>query len=377
MNPRIFLSPPHMSGVERDLIDEIFASNYVAPAGPMLERFEQDFCAATGIAHAVAVSSGTAAIHLALRLLNVGPGDEVWGPSLTFIGGVSPITFVGATPVFFDASPTDWGLDPELLADAMSSAAKKNKLPRAVISVDLYGQCADLDAIRAICDRYGVPVIVDAAESMGSSYRGRHAGKGAVMSAFSFNGNKIITSGGGGMFASDDEKLVAKARFLSQQAREPVIHYEHTAIGYNYRMSSLNAAVGCGQIGVLHERVARRRAIFEIYRRELGLLAGLTFMPEALTGRSNRWLSVMLISKDLSGVTPEKLRLALEAENIESRPVWKPMHMQPVFKAARSIETGVALQYFLSGLCLPSGSAMSDDDVERVIGVLRHTLVAN
>ncbi|MCE9649656.1 MAG: DegT/DnrJ/EryC1/StrS family aminotransferase [Parvibaculum sp.] len=367
---RIFLSPPHMSGTERGLIEEVFDTNYVAPAGPMIERFESAFCEATGFAHAAAISSGTAAIHLALRLAGVRPGDEVWTPTLTFIGGVSPIAYLGAKPVFFDVAPESWTLDVALLADEMSRAARAGKLPAAVISVDLYGQCADLDAIRAVCGPHGVPVIADAAEAMGATYKGRHAGKGATAAAFSFNGNKIITTGGGGMIASDDANLVAQARYLSQQAREAVIHYEHTTIGYNYRMSGLNAAVGVGQLAVLGERVARRREIFARYERELGNLPGFSFMPEASTGTTNRWLTVMLIDPDKTHTTPEKLRLVLEAQNIESRPVWKPMHMQPIFAGARKVGGKVSEHLFATGLCLPSGTQMSEEDQGRVISLV-------
>lgn len=370
MSERIFLSPPHMVGTERGLVGEVFDANYVAPAGPMIERFERAFCEMTGFAHAAAVSSGTAALHLALRLVGVGPGDEVWAPTLTFIGGVSPITYLGATPVFFDVSPDSWTLDVNLLAAEMSDAAKAGKLPAAVISVDLYGQCADLDAIRAVCDPYGIPVVSDAAEAMGATYKSKHAGKGAAAAGFSFNGNKIVTTGGGGMIASDDAKLITEARALSQQARQPVIHYEHTTIGYNYRMSSLNAAVGCGQLAALAERVACRRKIFARYVRELKDLPGLSFMPEVSTGRGNRWLTVALIDPGETTLTPEALRLELEAENIEARPVWKPMHMQPIFDRLRIIGGGVSARLFATGICLPSGTQMSEKDQGRVIDVI-------
>jgi dTDP-4-amino-4,6-dideoxygalactose transaminase len=374
---RIFLSPPHMSGTERGLVDEVFDTNYIAPAGPMIDRFESAFCEATGFAHAAALSSGTAAIHLALRLAGVGPDDEVWVPTLTFIGSVSPIVWLGAKPVFFDVDEESWTLDIGLLADEMARAAKGGRLPAAVISVDLYGQCANLDAIRAICDPHGVPVIADAAEAMGATYKGRHAGKGATAAAFSFNGNKIITTGGGGMIASDDARIVAEARYLSQQAREPVMHYEHKTLGYNYRMSGLNAAVGVGQLAALADRVARRREIFARYERELGNLPGISFMPEAPTGRANRWLTVMLIDSGKTNAPPEKLRLALEAQNIEARPVWKPMHMQPVFHGRRTIGGAVSEKLFAIGLCLPSGTQMSEEDQGRVIETLCRVVACN
>ncbi|HEY4344149.1 MAG TPA: DegT/DnrJ/EryC1/StrS family aminotransferase [Parvibaculum sp.] len=368
---RIFLSPPHMSGTERQLVGEVFDMNYVAPAGPMIDRFERLFCEATGFAHATAVTSGTAALHLLMRGLGVGAGDEVWLPTLTFIGGASPILYQGATPVFFDVAPDTWMIDVDLLATEMKKAAGEVRLPKAVIAVDLYGHCADLDAIRAICDPYDVPVVVDAAESMGATYNGRHAGRGARAAAFSFNGNKIITTGGGGMVASDDENLVKHARHLAQQAREPVVHYEHKEIGYNYRMSSLNAAIGCGQLGVIAARVARRREIFANYERALSSLSGISFMPEMSTGKSNRWLTVMLLESGVAPVTPERLRLALEAENIEARPVWKPMHLQPVFQGLRKVGGSVSERLFATGICLPSGTQLTDADQSRVVDVVQ------
>ncbi|MGB3811115.1 MAG: DegT/DnrJ/EryC1/StrS family aminotransferase [Parvibaculum sp.] len=367
-NPeRIFLSPPHMSGTERQLVGEVFDMNYIAPAGPMIDRFERLFCEVTGFAHATAVTSGTAALHLLMRGLRVGAGDEVWVPTLTFIGGVSPVLYQNATPVFFDVAPDTWTLDVDLLAEEMARAARVGRLPKAVVTVDIYGQCADLDAIRSVCDPHGVPVIVDAAESMGAIYKGRHAGKGATAAAFSFNGNKIITTGGGGMAASDDAQLVAEARHLSQQAREPVAHYQHEVLGYNYRMSSLNAAVGCGQLGVLGERVAKRREIFARYERELASLPGISFMPEAPSGKSNRWLTVMLIDPEIAPVTPEQLRLSLEEKNIEARPVWKPMHQQPLLHDFRTVGGAVAERLFATGICLPSGTQLSDHEQTRVI----------
>ncbi len=369
--PRIFLSPPHMSGRERELVDEVFASNYVAPAGPMIGRFEDAVGGVTGHAHVAAVSSGTAAIHLALRLAGVGAGDEVWTSSLTFIGGVAPILYEKATPVFFDVSPETWTIDVDLLARALDEAAGNGRLPRAVIPVDLYGQSCDLDAILALCARYDVPVIVDSAEAVGTRYKDRHAGKGALFAAYSFNGNKIVTSSGGGALASDDGALIERARMLSQQAREPAAHYEHETYGYNYRLSSLCAAVGVGQLEILSERVARRREIFETYRAALGDLKGIGFMPEAGYGRANRWLSIATLDEEQGAPSPEHLRLALEAENIEARPVWKPMHRQPVFRGARHVGGAVSERLFATGLCLPSGTAMSEADMARIVATIR------
>jgi len=368
--PQLFLSPPHMSGREFEEVGRAFASNYVAPAGPALEAFEAAFKAHTGFAHAVALTSGTAATHLALRHLGVGPGDEVWAASLTFIGSISPAVHERATPVLFDCDEATWTLDPDLLAERLAAAARLGKLPKAVVPTDLYGQSCDIDRLVALCDEYEVPVICDSAEAMGALYKGRHAGRGAWCAVFSFNGNKIITTSNGGMLASDDEQLIAHARKLSQQAREPAPHYEHAEIGYNYRLSNVLAAIGLGQLSVLEARVARRREIFARYRQRLGALAGVSFMPEAAYGRHNRWLTVLLIDPAAFGATAEDLRLALEARDIESRPVWKPMHLQPVFKDAVRVGGAVSERLFDIGLCLPSGSAMSDDDVDRVCEIL-------
>lgn len=368
--PRIFLSPPHMSGQERLLVGEVFDQNYIAPAGPMIRRFEEALNDLTGFADTAALTSGTAAMHLALRLIDVQPGDEVWTSTLTFIGGVAPILYEKATPVFFDADERSWTLDTNLLAERLEHAAKKGRLPKAVVPVDLYGQSCDLDEILALCAPYEVPVIVDSAEAVGSRYKDRHAGKGALMACTSFNGNKIITTSGGGALSSDDPALIARARMLSQQAREPVPYYEHETYGYNYRLSSLCAAIGVGQLEVLPERVACRRAIFDGYVAGLGDLPGISFMPEADYGTANRWLTVINVDQ-ASGLNPETIRLALEEHNIESRPVWKPMHQQPVFRDADHVGGGISEHLFQTGLCLPSGSSMSDADVSRVVEHLR------
>lgn len=371
--PRLFLSPPHLAGTERALLDQVLASNYIAPVGPMLTAFEQAFAAYTGLPHAVALASGTAAIHLALRGLGIGPGDTVWASTLTFIASVGPVVHQGATPVFVDCDEATWTLDAALLESALDEAARAGGLPKAVLPTDLYGQSCDLDRICAACGRYDIPVVVDSAEAMGAQYRGRHAGVGARAAAFSFNGNKIITTSGGGMLAADDPTLIETARHLSQQARDPAAYYQHSTIGYNYRMSNILAAIGCAQLAVLDERVARRRAIFEGYRTRLNDLPGLSFMPEAAYGRANRWLTVILLDTITFGATPEAVRLALEAENIEARPVWKPMHRQPVFRGARAIGGAVAERLFATGLCLPSGSQLTDDDLDRVAAIIRRT----
>jgi dTDP-4-amino-4,6-dideoxygalactose transaminase len=328
-------------------------------------------------------------MHLALRILGVGPGDEVFASTLTFLGSVSPIVFQGAVPVFIDSDRATWNMDPDLLARELHRCCGAGRLPRAVVPTDLYGQSADLGRILEICGSYGVPVVADSAEALGATCNGRHAGAGAKMTVFSFNGNKIITTSGGGMLASDDAGLIDRARFLSQQAREPAPHYEHATIGYNYRMSNILAAVGLGQLKTLDERVARKREIFEVYRRGLEDLPGLSFMPEAPYGRSTRWLTVVLIDPGRFGADREAVRQALEAENIESRPVWKPMHLQPAFRLMRSremAERGVAAGgphparavggrvsefLFERGLCLPSGTAMTEEELERVIAIIR------
>lgn len=367
---RIFLSPPHMGGSEQRLVAEAFASNYVAPCGPMVEAFERAVAAKVDAAAAVALSSGTAAIKLALACIGVGRGDRVYCPTLTFIASVAPAVHFGATPVFIDVDPETWTLDPGLLEERLAADARAGRTPKAVISVDLYGQCCDMGRIAAACARHGVPLVADSAEALGSSRDGRPAGKGAYAAAFSFNGNKIITTSGGGMLVSDDPGVVARARYLSTQARQPVPYYQHTEAGYNDRMSNLLAAVGLGQLEVLEERVAARRRIFDGYVRRLGGLPGISFMPEAPRGRSNRWLTVMQIDRAAAGVSPETLRLALEAENIESRPVWKPMHLQPVFEGCEVAGGEVAARLFENGLCLPSGTALRESDLDRIASIV-------
>ncbi|MEA1947163.1 MAG: aminotransferase class I/II-fold pyridoxal phosphate-dependent enzyme, partial [Thermodesulfobacteriota bacterium] len=352
-----------MCGEELTCVYNAFESNYIAPLGPHVDAFEREFSIYVGIKHCLALSSGTAAMHLALRLLGIEPGDEVIASTLTFIGSVSPIIFQGASPVFIDADRSSWNMDSNLLANELESCASKGKLPKAVIPTDLYGQCADYDQIQKICDSYNIPIIIDAAESLGAKYKTSDAGAAGFASIFSFNGNKIITTSGGGMLASNDKKLIDHARKLSQQAREPLPHYEHTEIGYNYRMSNILAAIGRGQLKVLRERVKRKREVFNYYEKALGDIPGIEFMPEATYGRSNRWLTVILINSDIFGANRETVRLALEAENIESRPVWKPMHMQPLFSSCTVVGGNVAERLFKTGLCLPSGTAMLDNDI--------------
>ncbi len=369
---RIFLSPPHMCGNELSMVKKAFNGNYIAPLGPQVDRFEKEVAEKVGISYATALASGTAAMHLALRVLGIGRGDEVFCQSLTFIGGVSPVLYQGAMPVFIDSEKSSWNMDPDLLEEELHTrAGAGKKMPAAVISTDIYGQCADMDRILNVCGNYGIPMVSDSAEALGATYKGRSAGAGATAAIFSFNGNKIITTSGGGMLLSDDERIVQAARFLSQQARDPAPHYEHSAIGYNYRMSNIAAAIGLGQLEVLDERILQKRRIFNYYSGALDGLAGVEFMPEAPYGQSTRWLSVVLITPGESGLDRETVRKALEAENIESRPVWKPMHLQPAFKECRVCGGAVCEDFFQRGLCLPSGTAMTDADLDRVVSVIR------
>ncbi|UZP69159.1 aminotransferase class I/II-fold pyridoxal phosphate-dependent enzyme [Desulfovibrio mangrovi] len=361
-----------MGGQELAFVHEAFESNFIAPLGPMVTGFENDFAALSGIPHCAALASGTAALHLAMRQLGITAGDVVLASSLTFIGSVSPITFMGAEPVFIDSDHATWNMDPNLLEDAIKDYCGKGKTPAAVVVTDLYGQCADYDALRSVLDRNGIPLVIDAAESVGAFYKGRHAGNGGTCAAFSFNGNKIITTSGGGLLASEDEALITRARWLSQQAREAAPHYEHKEIGYNYRMSNVVAAIGRGQLIALPDRVRQKRALFDKYVAALGDLPGISFMPEAEYGTSNRWLTVMLVDEKQFGASPETIRLALERENIESRPVWKPMHLQPVFEGCTMYGGSVCESLFDKGLCLPSGTAMTDADFDRIVALIKN-----
>ncbi len=369
-NDRIYLSPPHMSGREIEYVQEAFESNYIAPLGPQVDAFEKEFCEKVGTRYAVALSSGTAAIHLALKSLKVGAGDFVFASTLTFIGSVSPIIFQGATPVFIDCDKKSWNLDPNLLLDELKKCSENSMLPKALIITDLYGQCSDYDLILEICDTYEVPVIIDAAEALGAEYKDRHAGQGGKAAIFSFNGNKIITTSGGGMLVSDDKEFIDYARKLSQQAREDYPYYEHTEIGYNYRMSNILAAIGRGQLEVLDARVKRKREIFNYYKNALGKISGIEFMPEVQYGKSNRWLTVILVNPYDFGANRETLRLALESKKIESRPIWKPMHLQPVFKGCRAVGGKVSESLFKRGLCLPSGTSLGYESLDKIISII-------
>ena len=371
--PRLHLSPPQLAGGEMEALRQTLESGWIAPAGPVPLAFEAAVARASGFPEVLATASGTAALHLGYRVLDLAPGDAVWTASLTFVATVAPAVQMGASVTFLDASPESWTMDPELLREALARAARRGRLPRVVVPVDLYGQCADLDAIQAVCDRWGVPVMSDSAEALGATRRGRPAGHGARLAAFSFNGNKIVTAGGGGALASDDARLIDRARHLAGQAKETAPHYQHETTGYSYGLSSVLAAVGLAQLERLEERVAQRRATFARYAEALSGIPGVSFMPEPGWSRSSRWLSVALFDPAVCGADREAVRRALEAAGIESRPVWKPLHLQPAFRGSVFIGGGVATTLFERGLCLPSG-AMPPGGQERVIEVIRRCL---
>jgi dTDP-4-amino-4,6-dideoxygalactose transaminase len=368
---RIYLSPPHMSGKEMRFIEEAFDTNWIAPVGPHIDAFEREFCQVVGAKDAAAVTSGSAAIHLALRLIGVGPGDEVLCSGFTFIASVASVVYLGGKPIFIDSDRKSWNMDPCLLAETLEARFKKGKLPKAVILVHLYGQSADIGPVMECCKRYDIPLIEDAAEALGATYKGKSPGTFGLFGVFSFNGNKIITTSNGGILVSQNEGLIREARFLANQARDDAPHYEHSVLGYNYRLSNVLAGIGRGQLLVLKDRVEARRRIFEFYKNHLGDLPGVEFMPEAPYGRSTRWLTCLTIDPEAFGKNREQLRQALEAHNIEARPLWKPMHLQPVFRECEFVGKGVSKELFEKGLCLPSGSNMSQEDLNRVVDVFR------
>jgi dTDP-4-amino-4,6-dideoxygalactose transaminase len=371
---RVYLSPPDVGERERALLLEAFDSNWIAPLGPHVDAFEAELAATVGLPAAAALSSGTAALHLALMELGVGPDDEVFVPSLTFVATANAVTYLGARPVFVDATTASWNIDPDLVVAELEARARSGRLPAAVVAVDLYGQCADYEPLVEACSRFAVPLVEDAAEALGATYRGAPAGSFGAASVLSFNGNKIITTSGGGMLASADEKLVARARFLATQARDPAPHYEHSEIGFNYRMSNLLAALGRGQLAGLHAKVARRRAVNARYRLDLADRPGVGFLPVADHGEPTHWLTVITLDPAEARATPEAVRVHLEDHDIEARPAWKPMHLQPVFRDAEAIGGKVAEQAFATGLCLPSGSNLDDADLDRVIEALATVL---
>lgn len=368
---RIYLSPPHMSGLEQRYVQEAFDTNWVAPLGPNVDAFEREFCEVVGCRHAVALSSGTAALHLALLLAGVTVGDEVLASTFTFSASVNPIVYLGGRPAFIDSDIASWNMNAALLHETLQSRAKAGRLPKAVIVVHLYGQTADMSPILEACQHYGVALIEDAAEALGATYKGKSAGTFGKLAVFSFNGNKIITTSGGGMLVSDDAAMIAHARKLATQAREPAPHYEHTEIGYNYRMSNVLAGIGRGQLQVLPDRIAARRRNFSRYVQSLGNLPGIAFMPEPDWSCSNRWLTCITVDPEAFGADREAIRLALERENIESRPLWKPMHLQPIFSQYDAIGGAVSEKLFQCGLCLPSGSNLSDSQFNTITQVIQ------
>ncbi|WP_310551267.1 DegT/DnrJ/EryC1/StrS family aminotransferase [Paenibacillus glufosinatiresistens] len=375
---RILLSPPHMSGREQHYIQEAFETNWIAPLGPNVDAFEREVADYVGTRGAAALSSGTAAIHVALQLLGVGSGDVVFCSSMTFIASANPIVYQGAAPVFIDSEPESWNMSPAALERAFAEAKAEQRLPKAVIVVNLYGQSAKMNELTEICGRYGVPIVEDAAESLGTTYEGRPSGTFGRFGIFSFNGNKIITTSGGGMLVSDDLEALNRARFLATQARDAAPHYQHSVIGHNYRMSNLLAGVGRAQLEVLDSRVDARRAVFGRYQEALGGEEGLRFMPELAGTRSNRWLTTLTFQGEGAAAKVHGVLNRLAEENIEARPLWKPLHLQPVFAGVKfyphSDGVCVSEELFESGLCLPSGSSMSQSEQERVIEVVRRTL---
>jgi pyridoxal phosphate-dependent aminotransferase EpsN len=372
---RVFLSPPHLSGNEAKYIQGALDTNWIAPLGPNVDAFEDELANYVGVSGAVAVSSGTAAIHLALSLLNVGNGDLVFCSSLTFVASANPILYQGAEPVFIDSEPDTWNMSPNALERALRDAKHEGKLPKAVIVVNLYGQSAKMDELVAACEEYGVPIIEDAAESLGATYKGKPSGTFGKFGIYSFNGNKIITTSGGGMLVSDDLEALSRARFLATQARDIAPHYQHSAMGFNYRMSNILAGIGRGQLEVLDERVHARRSVFSKYQQELGGIPGIYFMPELKDTMSNRWLTAITVDERESGVTVHQILEIMSIENIEARPVWKPLHLQPLFRGRKYYshhETySVSDQLFDSGICLPSGSNMTNNDFERVVDCIK------
>ncbi|WP_151944047.1 UDP-N-acetylbacillosamine transaminase [Aliarcobacter butzleri] len=363
MNKRIFLSAPHMSGNELKYIEKVFESNYIAPLGEYVNKFEDSIKNYTKSENALAVTSGTAAIHLALRVLGIKEEDDVLASTFTFIGSINAILYQGANPIFIDSDKETWNLCPKLLNKYLCECDKK---PKALIVTHLYGQCANIEKIVDICNLHGVYLIEDAAESLGATYKGKHTGTFGDFGIYSFNGNKILTTSGGGMLVSSNKEWIEKAKFYSTQAKEPFIHYEHLEYGYNYRMSNVLAAIGVGQMEVIEDRVAKKREIFEWYKEFLGNIEEINFMPELENSRGNRWLTTLTFEKS----DYNKVMKALDAVNVESRPLWKPMHMQKLFENSKSILNGVSEELFAKGICLASSTTMTKDDVKMICDVI-------
>ena len=374
MNEKIWLSSPHMGESEQRYVQQAFDTNWIAPLGPHVDGFEKDLVAFTGTGHAAALSAGTAALHLALILLDVKAGDEVICQSMTFSASANPIAYQGATPVFVDSEADTWNMDPLQLRKAIEDRLAKGRKPKAIIPVHLYGMPAKMTEIMAIAEEFAIPIIEDAAEALGSTLNGKAMGTFGTLGILSFNGNKIITTSGGGALIADNEDYIKKARFLATQARDAAPHYEHSHIGYNYRMSNVCAAIGRGQMEVLSQRVAQRRRNFDYYREQLDGIQGISFLEESEGMFSNRWLSTILIDPVTAGATREDVRLHLEKDNIESRPLWKPMHLQPIFKDAPYYGDGLSERLFEKGLCLPSGSNLSAQDLKRVVNKIQEVI---
>jgi len=374
LKTRVYLSPPEIGPEERALIADAFDSNWIAPAGPHLKAFEEEVCEAFGTGHAVALNSGTAALHLALRLAGVRPGDEVLVSSLTFTASANPILYEGGRPVFIDSEERSWNIDPAVFAEVIERKVKAGRAPRAAVIVDVFGQCADWAPLLETCRRHGIFVVEDAAESVGATYGGAYAGTFGDIGIYSFNGNKILTTGGGGMLVSRNEEFVTRAHMLATQAREPAPHYEHTELGFNYRLSNVLAAIGRAQLKKLPAKIAARRRVFEHYRKALKDLPGVAFMPEARFGRSTRWLSCVRINPLEARADREAVRLALMDAGIEARPVWKPLHLQPLFSGAEFHGRGFSETLFAEGLCLPSGGGLTAPELQMIVDVVRGVL---
>ncbi len=374
MGYRIPLSLADVGPEERDLVLEALTSGWVGPVGPHIAAFEEEVAAAVGAAHAVATSSGTAALHLALLLAGVGPGDDVLVPTATFVATANAVTYVGANPVFLDSEPSSWNVDPQLVDEVVRARARRGRLPAAMVTVDLYGQCADYDPILATCRAHGVPVVQDAAEALGATYRGGGAGTQGDLGVLSFNGNKIITSSTGGMLLTASAPVAERARFLATQARDPAVHYEHSQVGFNYRMSNLLAALGRGQLRTLDARVGRRRAVNALYRRALAGCPGVELMPVADRGVPSHWLTCITVDPAVAGASRDEVIQALRARGIEARPTWKPLHLQPLFAGAEVHGGAVSEGTFATGLCLPSGTGLTDDEVAEVASVVTGAL---
>lgn len=378
-NKRIFLASPHMGGQEQEFIKQAFETNWIAPLGPNVDMFEKEVSELVGVNGAAALSSGTAALHLALRYVGVERGDTVFCSSLTFAASCNPIIYEGAEPVFIDSEPGSWNMSPIALKKAFQESKRINKIPKAVVVVNLYGQSADMDTIKEICDGYGVPIIEDAAESLGATYKKRYSGTLGRFGVYSFNGNKIITTSGGGMLVSNDKTALNKIRFWATQSRDVARHYQHSELGYNYRMSNILAGVGRGQLRVLQERINQKKNIYDTYKRELSEIKEIEFIPVAEYGQPNHWLTVITLKKD-SSFKPIDIMMELEKENIESRPVWKPMHLQPIFSRYNFYshnDNGISIaeDVFNRGVCLPSDTKMVEEDLKMVISIIKNLFI--